>query len=144
MGQPPRRETPVSDRRTLWLQIILLAAVLSSIVHYTDNTIRFDSYPQDDPELVSRPMIPVSWVLFTAFGALGYVLFRRNRWWAAAACLAVYSISGLISPLHYLYGSLSEFDVAQHVFILTDGIAGLAVLGFAVSLLRRPVHQGPR
>jgi hypothetical protein len=127
----------VSDRRTLLLQVILLAAVLSSIGHYTDNTVRFDQYPQSDPELVSQPMIPLSWVLFTVVGAFGYVLFRRDRLVPAAACLAVYSISGLVGPVHYLYGSLSEFDALQHVFIATDGIAGLAVLAYAVWLLRQ-------
>jgi hypothetical protein len=87
-------------------------------------------------------MVPLSWLALSAFAVLGYTLYRRGRWAPAAACLAVYSISGLISPLHYASGALSEFDTFQHLFILTDGIAGLAVLGFAAWLvLARQPHR---
>lgn len=122
------------DRATVTLRVLLAATVVSSIVHYTDNYIRFDRYPQDEPELVSRPLIWSAWLVFTAFAVAGYVLYRRGQWRRAAVCLAVYSVSGLVSPLHYLSGALSEFDALQHVFILTDGLCGAAVLGFALWL----------
>ena len=119
------------DRAKPVLQVFLLAAVVSSIFHYADNTIRFDQYPQDEPALITRPMVPLSWLAFTAFAVWGYVLCRRERWEAAAACLAVYSVSGLISPLHYTSAPLGEFDAFQHVFILTDALTGVATLAFA-------------
>lgn len=53
---------------------------------------------------------------------------------AAGACLAIYSIGGLISPLHYTEGSLPDLGVFQHVFIVTDALAGGAVLAFAIWL----------
>jgi hypothetical protein len=136
------RDAGATGRPAFVLRVILLVAVVSSIFHYTDNYIRFDEYPQDEPELVTRPMVPLSWLALSAFAVLGYTLYRRGRWAPAAACLAVYSISGLISPLHYASGALSEFDTFQHLFILTDGIAGLAVLGFAAWLvLARQPHR---
>jgi hypothetical protein len=125
----------MTDRAKTVLQVILLAAVVSSIIHYTDNTIRFDQYPQDEPALITRPMIPLSWLAFTAFAAWGYVLYRRERWEAAAACLAVYSVSGLISPLHYTAAPLGEFDAFQHLLILTDALTGVATVGFAAWLV---------
>ena len=124
----------MTPRAKTVLQVILVAAVVSSIVHYTDNTIRFDQYPQDDPKLITRAMIPLSWAAFVAFGAFGYVFFRRERWEAAAASLAVFSISGLISPLHYTSAPMSEFDGLQNTFIWTDFLTCVAVIAFAVWL----------
>ena len=131
-----------TDRATRVLQGFLVFAVLSSIVHYTDNFIRYDQYPQDDPKLVAQPTIPISWVVFTVFAYLGYRWFKEGRDRRAAAALAFYSVSGLISPLHYTSGALSEFDALQHTFIATDGVAGLLVLGYAFWLLGRE-HPAP-
>lgn len=142
------------DRSIVTLRVILVATVLSSVVHYTDNYVRFDRYPQDEPALVTRPLIWQSWIVFTVFAVAGYVFYRRGQRRRAAVCLAVYSVSGLVSPLHYLSGALSEFDALQHAFILTDGACGLAVLAFAVwtatrapapsSSVRTPTRAGGR
>jgi hypothetical protein len=128
----------VTPRAKTVLQVILVTALASSIVHYTDNTIRFDRYPQDDPKLITRAMIPLSWALFVAFGVYGYALFRRGRYEAAAACLAVFSVSGLISPLHYTSAPVSDFDGLQNTFIWTDFVTCVAVVAFAVWLALRP------
>lgn len=121
------------DRPTTVLRVILLATVVSSLVHYTDNYVRFDEYPTSG--FVTKPLIWQSWLLFTAVGLMGYVLYRRQRWLPAAACLAFYSVSGLISPLHYTEGPWSTFDLVQHTFIISDFVCGLAVLGFAAWLV---------
>jgi hypothetical protein len=68
------------DRSITWLRVILPATVLSSVVHYTDNDVRFDRYPQDEPALVTKALIWQSWIVFTAFGVAGYVLYRRAQW----------------------------------------------------------------
>jgi hypothetical protein len=132
------------ERSVLWLRVILVATVLSSVVHYTDNYARFDRYPQDEPALVTKPLIWQSWMAFTVLAVAGYAFYRREQWRRAAGCLAAYSLSGLISPLHYLSGSLSEFDGLQHAFILTDTLCGAAVLAFAVVVLfrRQPAGAG--
>lgn len=114
------------------LQIVLGAAIASSVVHYTDNFFRFDQYPQDEPELVSQPLIPIAWVVFVAAGAYGYSLYKRGRLRAAAGWLAFFTISGLISPLHYASAPMSDFDGFQNTFIWTDFATCLAVLAFAV------------
>ena len=123
------------DRATTVLRVLLLATFVSSVVHYTDNYVRFDEYPPADDGFVTRPLIWQSWILFTAVGAVGYLLYRREHWFPAAACLAFYAVSGLISPLHYTEGAWSEFDLFQHFFIVTDFLCGVGVLGFAAWLV---------
>ena len=47
-------------------------------------------------------------------------------------------MSGLIGPLHYTSGAMSEFDAFQHFNIATDSLAGVACLAMAVWLVTRP------
>lgn len=47
-------------------------------------------------------------------------------------CKIPNSFSGIDSLLHYCFGSLSNFSIKMHFFILTDGLTGLAVLGFTL------------
>jgi hypothetical protein len=119
----------------LWLVGL---TIVSSVFHYADNFLRYEQYPQSDPALihVTKPMIWQAWLVFTALGVIGYMLYRRGRPVGAGMCLALFSIGGLISPLHYLGNPLSGFDALQHTFILADGVLGLAVLVFAIALIR--------
>lgn len=119
--------------RNRWVDVVLGTAFLLSIVHYVDNTIRFDDYAPD-PGLITRPLIPISWVVFTAFGIWGYLQYRRGENAKAAIGLAIYSGSGLIGPFHYTSVSPSEFDWFQNLFVVLDTLAGLAVFGIACSL----------
>jgi hypothetical protein len=129
-----------TTRATRVLQVVFVFTVASSIFHYTDNFFRFDEYPQDPPKLVSKPLVAIAWFVFTAVGLYGYRLFRQGRTGQAAACLAFYSVSGLIGPLHYTSGALDEFDAFQHVFIVTDSLGGIAVFAFALWLFLQRVR----
>ena len=123
--------------RSRTLDVVLGTAFVLSIVHYVDNTIRFDDY-SPDPGLITRPLIPIAWVVFTAFGVWGYLQLRRGNTRQAALGLAVYSASGLIGPFHYTTVSPSDFDWFQNLFVVLDSLAGLAVLLVACGLALRP------
>jgi hypothetical protein len=112
------------------LTVLLAAAVISSAVHYTDNYLAFEKYPQGDIE-ISDDTVWIAWIAFTAFGLAGYLLYRRGRTIAVATCLAIYSVSGLISIGHYTAPGMSELAAWRHVSIAIDGILGAAILAFA-------------
>jgi hypothetical protein len=116
-----------------WAPWILGASVVSTIVHYTDNYIDIEHYPQ--PEWIDRTVVVVAWFAFTAFGALGYVLLRRGALLAAGLSFLVYSYTALSSLGHYRYGEFSDFTARMHLMIWLDGLAGLAVLGLATACL---------
>ncbi|WP_020580362.1 hypothetical protein [Actinopolymorpha alba] len=123
-------------RATRVLQAILASSFVLSVVHYADNYLRFDRYALRPDGLVTQPiMIVLGWVIFTVIGAVGYLMYVQRRWWPAVVLFAVYSVTGLISALHYTEGPLSAFDPLQHVLIVTDLVAGLAVLGSALWLM---------
>jgi hypothetical protein len=118
---------------------VLIAAIALSVVHYADNTLRFDDYVNGrTPGFVTQASIPVSWVLFTAAGIGGYLLLRAGNRSLAAALLGLYSFSGLIGPLHYTDVPPADFDLYQNVFIITDTLAGIAVaiIAFRVATAR--------
>ena len=110
--------------------------MLLSVVHYIDNTVRFDDYTggRSSDGFVTRPMIPISWVLFTAAGVAGYRALKAGNRQGGGWLLALYSVSGLIGIGHYTTVSPSEFNAFQNTFIALDFLAGLAVLLLAVRI----------
>ena len=126
------------------------AAVLS-LVHYADNYLNYDLYPQDPDAAVevTRDMVWISWLVFFAFAVAAWRLWQRGRIAAACVCLAVFSISGLISLGHYTAPGMSELAAWRHVFIWVDITLGAAILAFAVraalsgARARPPESAGP-
>lgn len=119
------------------LQLLLGAAVTVSVIHYADNTIRWDDFVPADPDdltlsFIERWTIPVSWVVFTACAVMGYRAYRQHRWPAAAAWLAAYSGSGLIGIGHYVDIPVSQLSAFQNAHVVVDIVLGALVLAFAV------------
>jgi hypothetical protein len=132
-------EQSSSDARgvlsTRLVRVVLGAAIVSSILHYTDNLVNIEDYPQ--PQWVNEAVVPIAWALLTAVGVAGYVLYRRGSYRVAGACWLVYSYTGLSSLAHYSFGPLSDFSVRMHAGILLDGVTGAAVLVVELALLLR-------
>ena len=115
------------------LEGLLAMAVLVSIVHYADNVANFADYPQPSSgPAPSSALIGVSWFVFTAFGFAGLVLYRRGRVRAAAACLAAYSISGLVGLGHYTVAGATGMPWWRQLHVIADIACGAAVFAFAV------------
>ena len=89
-----------NDRQQL-LKILLLISVVITAVHFTDNFIYFEHYPQ--PDWITRPGVYRSWIIWTVFGIAGYWLYKNQRFWLSYLCLAIYSTCGLSSLGHYLF-----------------------------------------
>ena len=129
----PHRGWVSGDRRVTLLTVILAASVLSTAMHFTHNYIEVRHYPQSSFLPIgydgSRVLIALGWPALTAVGALGLWLYRRGTFPAAWVCLAAYSFTGISSLIHFIDGNphVSPFWYAT---ILTDALAGVAVLGF--------------
>jgi hypothetical protein len=120
------------------VQALLTVAVLVSLVHYTDNTLNYDAYPQPaGGPAPAQPAVAVSWFAFTAFALAGYLLLRRGRVPAAAICLAVYSAGGLIGIGHYTVAGATSMPWWRQADIVADIACGVAVLALAVAFARQ-------
>lgn len=117
-------------KRLRLLKILLIASIISTGIHFTDNYLFIEQYPQ--PNWITAASIYQSWLILTVLGITAYWLYNYRKFWLSYGCLLVYSFTGLASLGHYFYGSLSQFSAKMHLFILTDGLTGLAILGFVI------------
>jgi hypothetical protein len=124
------------------LLALLIACIASTAVHYTDNTISIDKYPQAGP--VNATVVAAAWLLLTPAGILGYWLYTKGKLQAAYAVLAVYSFVGVSTPAHYTEGSFGDFALWRNISILTDGFTGGAILLFVLwsALIAREWARG--
>ena len=116
---------------------VLVTAVLLSAVHYYDNTVRFEDYTGGKTSasgFITRPVIPISLVLFTIAGVVGYRALKAGNRRLAGWGLALYSVSGLIGVAHFTTVSPSDFSAFQNTFIALDFLAGLVVFVLAVRI----------
>jgi len=119
-----------TTKREFLLKFFIAVSVISTFIHNVDNYVHFDQYPQ--PDWITPSGIIRSWFIWTIIGIAGYLFYKNQQFRLSYFCLIIYSSCGLSSLGHYLYGRVDEFSSAMNLFILTDGLAGFAVLGFAL------------
>lgn len=119
-------------RKRTVLKAILAASILSTAIHYTHNFVAVDRYPgPKDLYTVVRVAIVVAWPLLTWIGLMGYRRYCERRYREANVCLAVYSLTGLATMGHFIYGN-PQIPAFFYATLFTDALAGLAVLAFVV------------
>lgn len=119
-------------RRLTVLKTIVAAEMLSTAIHYTHNFVAVDRYPGPrDLYTPTRVAIVVSWPLLTWIGLIGYRRYREGRAQEARVCLAVYSLTGLATLGHFIYGN-PNIPAFFYATLFTDALTGLAVLAFAL------------
>ena len=111
------------------LSVILGFSILSTAAHYAHNFVRMDDYPGGGVGV--SVAILLSWPMLTAIGIYGYRLYAAGRFREAHISLLLYAPLGLITPAHFLYGE-PDIPAFFYATIFTDGLGGLAVVGFVV------------
>lgn len=139
---------PTDERGALrLLRWVLAAGILSTAIHYTHNFIAVDRYPGPGGSFhtVVRVAIVIAWPLLTAIGLLGYRRYREGRYREARVALVTYSITGISTPGHFLYGD-PKIPAFFYATLFTDALTGLSVLAFLAWSARtvEPQLQGAR
>lgn len=128
------------------LRALFATAVAVSVVHYADNVIAYDAYPDPvsgpDP---SRGLIAAAWFVLTPIGFWGYRAYRRGRERTGAIALAVYSASGLVGIGHYTVDGATAMPLLRQAHIVADIACGAALAAFAMwtALKSRDARDGP-
>jgi hypothetical protein len=77
----------------------------------------------------TRVAIVLAWPLLTAIGLLGYRRYRERRYREARVALATYSLTGLATAGHFLYGN-PKIPAFFYATLFTDVLTALSVLVF--------------
>jgi hypothetical protein len=102
--------------------------LLSTWLHYTDNAIHVDRYPE--PEWFTTIGVFITIAIMTPIGLLGYWLYRQNRFVLSYIVLGIYSITSISSPGHYLFPGVMAMTAKMHALIWLDALAGSLLIGF--------------
>jgi hypothetical protein len=129
-----------ADARVRVYRWLLIVAVVESFIHYTDNVVEYSDYRNDPLAVfawINRPVIVLSWLAFVGAGLLAYRRMQQHDFSTASFWIGVFSISGLISVLHYTDIGLSDLNAFQNTFVFADVALGVALLVFAIDTARR-------
>ncbi len=129
--QPPATRT---------VGIAVGALIGLTLFHFTDNIVSVEDYPRPDWQSATFVQVAavVTWLIFAAFGVIGYRRYRDGRFPQAHIYLAASSYLGLISLLHFTAGPPDELTTRGLISVLIDGVVGAALLGVVVwSVLAR-------
>ena len=127
------------------VRAVVFGTIAVTLFHFTDNTVNVDTYPQGgwQPDWFEF-VVAGAWVLYTAVGVAGYVLYRRERWGAAHACLLIYGYLVISSLGHFFYGSPADLTTRGLVSVFVDAAAGTVVIALAIWSILARRSRAPR
>jgi hypothetical protein len=120
--------------RSRGLTLLVLANLAVSILHFSDNALHFERYPE--PKWITGPHIVAAlWVGITGLLALGWWLAQRGRTWPAIAVLWVYGALSAFALGHYLYGSPQDLTSDMNALIIAETAAAVLLMVLAPRLV---------
>jgi hypothetical protein len=137
--RPPRQE---AVRPSCLLAALLLVNLVASTVHFADNMLRFEEYPE--PKWIAGPhTVDALWLLITPLLAAGWWLARREMTWWSVGILWLYGGLSMCVLGHYLYAPPTMLALRINILILTEAIAALFLIllapAAASAMRRRPM-----
>jgi hypothetical protein len=100
--------------------------VAASLLHFAHNAEYLIQYPNLPPTW-SRTDVYFTWCSITAFGALGYLLYKRAYPRLGLLALALYAALGFAGLLHYTRAPFHHHTASMNLTILTE-VAAASVL----------------
>jgi hypothetical protein len=95
-------------RRDRTLEVLLLAYLGASLLHFFHNAEHVQAYP-NLPGWITRFSVYGTWIGITAGGLIGYVLYRFLKPpLAGLIVLCLYAAAGLDGLLHYLLAPIAQ------------------------------------
>jgi hypothetical protein len=115
------------------LPVIFWAAVVVSIVHYTDNFANYSDYPHGNGPEPSAGVVLAAWFVLTPFGLAGCWLYMHGRLRTGAMLLVVYSTSGLVGIGHYaLVSGMTDQPAWRQAHVIADILLGTTMFAFGL------------
>ncbi|MGF1601707.1 MAG: hypothetical protein ACFCU8_06750 [Thermosynechococcaceae cyanobacterium] len=99
-------------QRQKWLLALLIINIVASILHYTDNLIHFDAYPE--PDWFSPYLTDSIWWLMTPFGLSGLWFYRQQKFQWAYLGLYGYALLSQLTLGHYVVSPIWELTIPKN------------------------------
>jgi hypothetical protein len=126
------------SKSPITLPLLLIANLVASALHFGDNMLRFDDYPE--PSWITGPhVVDALWLVMTPLLAVGWWLARGGMRRASVGVLRLYGVLSMFVLGHYFYASPSELPFRINVLIGIEATAAGLLLLFAPFLVTRSV-----
>ena len=107
--------------------MLLFANVAASALHFGDNMLRFDEYPE--PKWIGRPhTVDTLWLAMTPLLAIGWWLARREMKRSSVGVLWTYGVLSLFALGHYFYTSPAQLALRINLLIALEVIAAVLLI----------------
>ena len=116
-------QASLQQRHQRGLLLMLIVCIVTSILHYVDNVIFFDQYPE--PTWFNPSLVDMLWFVMTPIGIAGYMLWQRGNLSVAFGLLYLYSAMGQLTLGHYFYAPIWELSWKMNGLILLESFTAL-------------------
>jgi hypothetical protein len=124
------------SRSPIALPALLIANLVASALHFGDNMLRFEDYPE--PSWITGPhIVDALWLLMAPLLGVGWWLARRGTRRASVGVLWLYGALSMFVLGHYFYASPSELPPRINVLIGIEAAAAGLLLVLAPVLVPR-------
>lgn len=120
----------LNSKRCTCLLILLVLNMIASILHYTDNLIYFDLYPE--PDWFSPYLTDSIWWLMTPLGIGGFWFYRQKKFPLAYIGLYGYSLLSQLTLGHYLIAPIWDLSLKMNSLILIESFVAIPLLLFTL------------
>ena len=114
------------------VKVLLTAGLLTSLLHFADNTFAIDRYPE--PGWITPLGVAISWCVVSVLAVVA--LARRRADAALFWCAGVYAVILLGGLLHYVFGAPMDMPLRSNVTVVAEALCG-AGLGAALLIAGR-------
>lgn len=127
----PPANFPTQDRGLQQLKWLLIATFASSILHYVDNILFFDDYPE--PVWINPHIVDLFWFVMTPLAPLGYQMFKARRYLLGLGLIVGYGLANMLTLGHYKYQPFLDISFKIHLFILIEAALAFLLIGYVIA-----------
>ncbi len=117
-------------QRQTWLLVLLVINIILSILHYSDNLIHFDAYPE--PDWFSPYLTDSIWWVMTPCGLAGFWFYRQQKFRWSYLGLYSYALLSQLTLGHYVVAPIWELTLKMNSLILLEAWAAIPLAVFTV------------
>ncbi|BAY30448.1 hypothetical protein NIES2107_22930 [Nostoc carneum NIES-2107] len=117
-----------NQQRQIWLLCLVGINIVASILHYSDNIIFFNQYPE--PAWFTPQITDSCWLVMTPLSLAGYYQYIKRSFNSAYLCLYIYIIMSQLTLGHYIITPMWELSIKMNTLILFESIATIPLLAF--------------